>query len=395
MPNRLESIHIQNYRSLADVKLDLGPVNVLFGPSGAGKSSLLDALGFVRDCYDRGVDFAAAKRGQGLGLLYDCARPGEPIRFVLRTNRAEYEISLSVFPDGRIDPMPGERFRSLNRGQFLLDRRAGTAEATFSESPQAPPVKLHEPERLTVGRHFGSLYISEEILFAIETLSARLYHSRSLNLGQLKRLGSPAGVESHLTEDGENLWSVLQTLDGQRLLDDRYSTVMKYMAEAFPTFKGLVIQPTAPTVIYARFLEADRPGAKYASAMSDGHIQFLLLLTALFCETPGKAPLVLIDEPETSLHPWALAVLGSAITEAAERWGRQVVLATHSPVLMSQFEQNELLAVESKEGRTQITRVSEMDDIQDLLEHYAAGSLYMSGVMAPQNKPPEVPNVGR
>lgn len=167
------------------------------------------------------------------------------------------------------------------------------------------------------------------------------------------------------------------------------------MAEAFPTFKGLVTQLTAPTVIYARFLEADRPGAKYASAMSDGHIQFLLFLTALFCETPGKAPLVLIDGPETSLHPWALAVLGNAITEATARWGRQVILATHSPVLMGQFETNELLAVESKEGRTQVTRVSEMEGIQDLLEHYAAGSLYMSEAIAPQSKPPETPNVGR
>lgn len=50
MPARLKSIRIQNYRSLADVSLDLGPINVLFGPSGAGKSSLLDAIGFFRDC---------------------------------------------------------------------------------------------------------------------------------------------------------------------------------------------------------------------------------------------------------------------------------------------------------------------------------------------------------
>lgn len=155
MPNRLESIHIQNYRSLADVKLDLGPVNILFGPSGAGKSSLLDAISFVRDCYDRGVEFASAKRGQGLGLLYDRARPGEPIRFVLRTNRAEYEISLSVFPDGRIDPLPGERFRFLDRGAPFFERRAGKATAKFSELPDIPSIELHEPERLTVGRHFG------------------------------------------------------------------------------------------------------------------------------------------------------------------------------------------------------------------------------------------------
>lgn len=225
-------------------------------------------------------------------------------------------------------------------------------------------------------------------------LSRSLYHSRSLNLRELKRLGSPAGIESRVNEDGENLWSVLRVLDGRRLIDDRYATVMRYMTEAFPTFRGLILESLAPTVIYARFLESGRQGPVYASEMSDGHIQFLFMLTVLFCgEEAGS--LLMIDEPETSLHPWALAVLATAIREATEKWDRQVILATHSPVLMSQFEPNELLAVESKEGRTQITRLSEMDDIQDLLQDYAAGSLYMSGVIAPQSKPPEVPNVGR
>lgn len=164
--------------------------------------------------------------------------------------------------------------------------------------------------------------------------------------------------------------------------------------EAFPTFKGLILESLAPTVVYARFLESGRHSPVYASEMSDGHIQFLFMLAVLFCDEQAEW-LLMIDEPETSLHPWALAVLGNAIREAIEKWDRQVILATHSPVLMSQFETNELLAVELKEGRTQITRVSEMEGIQDLLEHYAAGSLYMSEAIAPQSQPPETPNVGR
>ncbi len=56
MAGRLKSIHVQNYRSLADVSLELEPINVLLGPNGAGKSSLLDAIWFVRDCAIRGVE---------------------------------------------------------------------------------------------------------------------------------------------------------------------------------------------------------------------------------------------------------------------------------------------------------------------------------------------------
>ncbi len=397
MPNRLESIHIQNYRSLADVKLDLGPVNVLFGPSGSGKSSLLDAIGFIQDCFLRDVGFALAKRGQGLGLLYDGAGLGEPIRIALSTDRVEYELTLVPSLKGSINPVPGERLRSLARPGFLLEREIGTAQAFYFGGPgsQTQSVDLREPRRLVIAHHPGSPHAFEEDLFADVALSGRIYSPRSMELADLKQHGSPAGTEGQLMEQGENLWSVLRTLDGRRLLDDRYTTIMKYMAEAFPTFKGLVTEATAPTVVYAQFLEAGRRRPVYASEISDGHIQFLLLVTALFCDLRGTAPLVMIDEPETSLHPWALAVLATAIREATEKWDRQVILATHSPVLMSQFEPNELLAVESKEGRTQITRLSEMEDIQDLLQDYAAGSLYMSEVIAPQSKPPEVPNVCR
>lgn len=63
-----------------------------------------------------------------------------------------------------------------------------------------------------------------------------------------------------------------------------------------------------------------------------------------------------------------------------------MILATHSPVLISQFDPSELLAVESKDGRTQMTRLSEIGEIQDLLQEYAAGSLYMSETVAPQSK---------
>jgi predicted ATPase len=97
----------------------------------------------------------------------------------------------------------------------------------------------------------------------------------------------------------------------------------------------------------------------------------LILLTALFSEGRDRPAILLIDEPETSLHPWALAVLAEAITEAADRWNKQVMLATHSPVLISQFKPEQILSVETTDGRTRLKFLSEIPEIQDLLERYA------------------------
>jgi predicted ATPase len=395
MAARLKSIRIQNYRSLADVSLDLGPINVLFGPSGAGKSSLLDAIGFVRDCTDRSVEFARAKRGLGLGLLNDGAAPSDPIRLKLATDQVEYELTLGL-SSGRIDPLAGERLYSLDRGTVLLERQAGTAKANLFDvqKNQAVSLDLREPEKLVFSHYLDVQFVLDVHILQVILSPGRLYHSRSLKLTGLKRFGSATGIESHLMEEGENLWSILRTLESRRLLDDRYATIMKYMAEAFPTFKGLVIEPTGPNVLYASFLEKDKQKPILASGISDGHLQFLVLLTGLFFEEP-RGSLVLFDEPETSLHPWALAVLAKAIREATTSWGRQVILATHSPVLISQFDPHQLFAVESEEGRTRISRVSEIEDIQDLLQEYAAGSLYMSEAVAPQSRLVEPSTSGR
>ena len=108
MPVRLNSIHIQNYRSLADVSLELEPVNVLFGPNGAGKSTLLDTIWFVRDCAIRSTELASANRDHGIGLLFDGADESDSIHLKLATDRVEYELTLSLSV-GRIEPFAGER----------------------------------------------------------------------------------------------------------------------------------------------------------------------------------------------------------------------------------------------------------------------------------------------
>jgi predicted ATPase len=94
---------------------------------------------------------------------------------------------------------------------------------------------------------------------------------------------------------------------------------------------------------------------------------------------------MLLDEPEVSLHPWALAVLAEAIKLATDEWNKQVFVATHSPVLISQFAPEHILATEVVDGRTRLRRLSEMREVKDLLEQYPVGSLYMSEAIAPQS----------
>ena len=167
-------------------------------------------------------------------------------------------------------------------------------------------------------------------------------------------------------------------------MDESYDTIMRYMAEAFPVFDGIVLEQTGPSSVYARFLEEGRRDAIFAAGASDGFLQLLVLLIALFSEGTRESVL-LFDEPEVSLHPWAIVVFDRAVKLASKHWNKQVFLATHSPVLISQFEPSDILVAGVDDGRARFARLSEISEIKDLLEDYAAGSLYMSETIAGQS----------
>ena len=381
----LTKVRVRNYRALADIDLGLGPINVIFGPNGAGKSTLLDSLYFFRDCAVRGVEVASSERSHGIGILWDGAEDDAGILIELETNSVAYGLRLSLSA-GRLEAFAGERLRSFSRAETLIDRRPGSDKAALYHTnvQQTVPLTLREPQKLSLGLFLDFNRRDRETGHLNQLLHfIRLYHSRSFFLYRLKRQGSESSHETRLWDHCDNAWSVLRNLHDKRSVDDRYDTIMQYMAEAFPIFDGIVLEQTGPASVYAGFRERGHRKEVLASGVSDGFLQLLLLLTALFSEGE-RTSILLFDEPEVSLHPWALAVFAKAVKVAAERWNKQIFLATHSPVLISQFEPRDILVAGIEDGRARFDRLHEIAEIRDLLEDYAAGSLYMSEAIAPQ-----------
>ncbi|MDX1984032.1 MAG: AAA family ATPase [Bryobacteraceae bacterium] len=290
---------------------------------------------------------------------------------------------------GRIDPMAGERLVSSPRQLTLIERKSGSDAVTFHHTGmgQAASFTLREPERISLPRYLDYDPRCVEAADLNNILRyAHIYHSRSINLYKLRKYGSESGNETWLSNLGENLWSVLRNLQGRRAVDDRYDTILKYMARAFPTFRDLVLEATGPTVVYGSFVERGLKDPIRASGVSDGHIQMLWFLTALFADRSDRHTLLMFDEPELSLHPWALAVIAEAVEAAAGERQRQVLLSTHSPVLLGQFDASQILAVEPGANGTRIRRLSELEDIRGLLEQYSPGSLYMAELVGAQSQ---------
>ncbi len=395
MGNQLTRLQVKNFRSLADVSIETRPINLLFGPNGSGKSTLLETIRLVKDCVSRDVEEAARTRNNGFGML----RQGvgqrvdewQGISIILETVLAEYTLRLG-FSRGQIQPYAGEVLYSKEKKIRLINRRTNSNEADFyhHEENSIVQIPLTFPEKLALIQYMQGKEHTPSTVFNLRSLlnSVRFYHSHYIDLYGLKQRGSESGMDITLREDCGNLWSVLRNIHGKGAIDSRYATIISFMQNSFPNFKDMVFDSAGPNGVYASFVEKNCQAPIPALGVSDGQLQMLIHLTALFSEGTDRDSLIVFDEPETSLHPYAISVFAEAVKLATKEWNKQVFIATHSPVLISQFDTEDLLVTELDEsGQTVLTRVSEMDDIQDLLETYATGSLYMAEAIAPQSAP--------
>ena len=395
MGNQLTRLHVENFRSLADVSIDVRPINVFFGPNGSGKSTLLEAILLVEDCVSRDVEEAARAWNNGFGMLWQGigqrVDEWKGVSITLETVLAEYSLRLG-FSRGQIQPYAGEVLYSKEKKVRLINRKTGSDEANFYHHEEKSIVKtsLTFPEKLALIQYMqGTETISPDV-FNLRNLlnSVHYHHSHYIDLEELTRRGSESGIDITLRESCGNLWSVLRNIRDKSAIDSRYETIISFMRKSFPNFKDLVFDLTGPNIVYANFVEKKRRDPIPVFAVSEGHLQMLIHLTALFSQRTDWDSLIIFDEPETSLHPYAISVFAEAVKLATKEWNKQVFIATHSPVLISQFAPEDLLATGLDEsGQTVLTRVSEMEDIKDLLENYATGSLYMAEAIAPQSGP--------
>ena len=113
-----------------------------------------------------------------------------------------------------------------------------------------------------------------------------------------------------------------------------------------------------------------------ADALSDGTLRFICLSTLLL--QPEPPSLVVLDEPELGLHPYAIVVLADLLRSASSRC--QLVAATQSVSLVNQFGIEDLVVVERSDGGSTFARRSE-DDLAAWLEDFSTGDLWEKNLL--------------
>jgi predicted ATPase len=112
--------------------------------------------------------------------------------------------------------------------------------------------------------------------------------------------------------------------------------------------------------------------------LSDGTLRAMCLITLLLQPEHELPHLIIVDEPELGLHPYALHVIASLFKRAA--YHAQVLVATQSPSFLDNFEPEDIIVVDRKDGESQFRR-HDAATLAAWLEDYSLGEVWEKNVI--------------
>lgn len=381
----LTTLSISNYRSLLKLTIPLGPLNLITGPNGSGKSNLYRALRLLAETAQGGVVNALAREG-GLDSTFwagpetlskrmrsgDTPIQGGPrqkvkrLRLGFASEDFGYSISLGLPTPGNLGPTafsldPVIKRECIWAGAFfrpaslLVDRDGPMIKVRSKRSWEV--VAQHTSSFDSIFSQIADPTHTPEIMQLRGNIQAwRFYdHFRTDSEAptRLPQLGTRTPVLHH---DGRDLAAALQTI---REIGDA-SALDDAISDAFPGASlEIAIQQDHRFSVCLHQEGLLRPLS--GSELSDGTLRYLLWVAALL--TPRPPPLMVLNEPETSLHPDLLPALARLIIRASEH--TQVWVVSHASRLISALSEHracQLITLEKRLGQTQVMGQGLLDE---------------------------------
>ncbi len=201
----------------------------------------------------------------------------------------------------------------------------------------------------------------------------RLYQFH--DTGSTSPLKKTADVNDNrfLRPDGSNLAAFLYHL--QEKHGKSYDLIRSAVRLVAPFFDDFVLQPLALNTDKIRLEWRHRGTDDYfdASSLSDGSLRFIALAALLLQPMELRPSVILLDEPELGLHPYAVTILTSLVKQVSVEI--QVVLATQSSLLLDHFQPEDVLVAGRVRGATELRRL-DGEELKIWLEDYSLGQLW-------------------
>ncbi len=333
----IDRFNIVGYRSIRNINLRMGAVNVIVGANGTGKTNLYRSLYLLHAAADGRLARAIAEEGGMESAIWAGKRKKGPVQITLAIDWAglAYELSFGLpIPKTAFQYDPCIKVEKAwlivgNKRVCILDRDRDVATVRDVDgnrilfpggisSSESILSELREPAR------FPELAALRQ-----ELLRWRFYHHFRTDADSPLRRSQIGVTTPALAHDGRDLVPAIATIMefGNKQL------LLQSIQNAFP---GSILYVDTESQQFSLSLEMPSiPRPFSQQELSDGTLQYLCLATALL--SPRPPALLALNEPETSLHPGLYPALADLLAEASR--SSQLWVTTHSEPLARLIEE--------------------------------------------------------
>lgn len=354
----LDWITIEGFKSIRRIEnLELRPVNVLIGPNGSGKSNFINAFSFLHAVRGGRLNHYVNRAGGAEQILHFGSKITSElvIHISFANEKNQYRIELAVDDADNLFPASETAF-SWKKDKY--DRpyhqplSGSNREAGISKRNLEPDVPSYVAERLD---------------------SWRLYHFHDTSSTSPMKKKTDVNDNRYLRQDASNLASFLYYL--QETHEDSYDLIRRTTRLVAPFFEDFLLEPMELSENNILLEWRHRKSDAYfgPSSLSDGTLRFIALATLLLQPESLRPSVILMDEPEIGLHPYAITILASLIKQASIE--TQILVATQSSLFLDHFQPEDILVANRIEGGTELIRLEE-EVLKDWLEDYSLGQLW-------------------
>ena len=380
---RLTSIEVRNFRSLRDLTLtDLGPLNVFLGANGSGKTTIFQAMGFIRDVLQHGLEDTWLSYGGDNGLRSHGSSGPISIKLI-------YTVSENRFVDYRIDfdsfknkPLiVSEECKYIN-----IDTEDITSIIKFISGSgvicnfKDENIKFEHQEKELIDDSIMALSVfgqdkSYEFISNIRNLfiNIRLFELSSSGL----KLWSPARLQKSLNTDGGGLPGFIQYMKQSE--NKNFRNACEALRRQIPHFGDVDTALTINERLRLSLKDKAFRELTPAEFVSDGTLALIAMSMLLELD---RLPLVVgFEEPERHLHPKLLYDFACQCRSATGR--SQMFITTHSPQFLNALQPDEVRILwRDEDGYTKCERASNLVGVNEFMAEGAElGDLWMEGLL--------------
>lgn len=362
----LKKIILKGFKSIKELELELHDLNILIGANGAGKSNLISFFKMLNEMMAGRLQAYIGASGRAQSLLHY----GPKI-----TPQIEAQLEFEV--DNGIDIYAMRLFHAAGDTLIFADETLSFLQTGFSRPKNTPLGSGHQETKVIAASAEKGAILASVIRRLLN--ECRVYHFHDTSATARVREYRYINDNRWLMPDAGNLAPFLLRLREENG-GTAYRRIVATIREIAPFFDDFVLEPAAPKNldVILNWQEIGSDLLFGPHQLSDGTLRAMCLTTLLMQPKELLPSLIVVDEPELGLHPYALQKVAAMFEEVSAY--TQVLISTQSSTFLNHFDPESVIVVNRNGKESEFMRPNAAH-LEDWLNDYTLGDIWERNII--------------